>query len=118
MLPIYDLAVPHIIKVLYVMMLASSYGVFLTFSYLVKNQEVGGDQELVARFKPIEIVFHTSYMILLIIGFVPEIGAECQANRTYRNIIRNVFIMCIAYLFVVNAIFCVVQSIITIYFYN
>jgi hypothetical protein len=73
---------------------------------------------LVARFKPIEIAFHTSYMILLILGFVPEIGAECQADRTYRNIIRNVFIMCIAYLFVVNAIFCVFQSIITIYFYN
>ena len=37
MIPVYDLGVPHVIKVLYVMMLASSYGTFLMLHYLVNN---------------------------------------------------------------------------------
>lgn len=37
MIPIYDLGVPHVIKVLYIMMLASSFGTFLMLHYLVNN---------------------------------------------------------------------------------
>lgn len=94
MIPIYDLAVPHLMKVLYVMMLASSYGVFLNFIFLVRHHEIGGDPQLINKFKPAEIVFHIAYVVLFIVGFIPGIGTECRIDRTY------------PYLFVVNAVFC------------
>lgn len=85
MIPIYDLIVPHMIKVLYVMMLISSYGTFLMLHYLVNNQDVGADSHLVRKFKAIEIFFNISYAILVVTGFIPKIGAICTSEITYRK---------------------------------
>lgn len=85
MIPIYDLMVPHVIKVLYVMMLISSYGTFFMLHYLVNNQDVGADPHLVRKFKAFDIFFSISYSILLVTGFIPKIGANCTNEITYRK---------------------------------
>ncbi len=106
MIPIYDLAVPHIIKVLYLMMLFSSYGVFLALKYLLKYQDIGSDPHHLSAFKIFEICINIAYIALLIVGFLPGIGALCHSDRTY------------PYLFIANAVLCVIQSAITLIIYN
>ncbi len=85
MIPIYDLLVPHVIKVLYLMMIMSSYGTFLMLHYLVNNQDVGTDSNMVNKFKAIEIFFNIFYAIMLVTGFIPIIGANCTGEITYRK---------------------------------
>jgi hypothetical protein len=94
MIPIYDLGVPHIIKVLFVMMLASSYGTFLMLHYLVNNSDVGADPDIIKKFKPLEIFFGIVYAILLVTGFIPKIGVYCTTDITY------------PYQFMINAAMC------------
>ncbi len=118
MIPIYDLLVPHVIKVLYLMMIMSSYGTFLMLHYLVNNQDVGTDSNMVKKFKAIEIFFNISYAIMLVTGFIPKIGANCTGEITYRKDFTLFYILKIAYHFLLIAALCTFQSCNTIYFYR
>jgi hypothetical protein len=85
-IPIYDLAFPHKIIVLYVMNLASSYGVFLMFSHLFRDQDVVTTEgALLRRFRTFELAFHSIFLALFVLGFLPGVGAHCYEQKTYRK---------------------------------
>ena len=54
---IFDFIIPHQIIVLFIMVLLSNVGIFMTFCYFAENKEVRGDTGFLAKFRAYKIVF-------------------------------------------------------------
>lgn len=84
MIVVFDIFVPHLIIIIYLMMVASNYGVFFLLDFLINNEQFGG--HLSQKFKPVKTVMTTLFALFFVIGFLPVVGASCRAGFVYRNI--------------------------------
>ena len=82
---LFEVVLPDTIMVLFLMVLASNYSIFYTFKVLVYNPSVQSDSTLRSRFKPIEFAITMMYLLCLVIGFIPKLGAYCKQGFIYRK---------------------------------
>jgi 4-amino-4-deoxy-L-arabinose transferase-like glycosyltransferase len=118
MIVVYDLIIPTEILVLYVMMNFSNFGVFFLFNMLVNSRQVGADENLQNRFNPIKWIICISYLILLVIGFIPPIGAYCRNGFNYRKLYIKLKTLNIALVFLFVFLVNFFNSLVVFYFYR
>ena len=82
---IFDFIIPHQIIVLFIMVLLSNVGIFMTFCYFAENKEVRGDTGFLAKFRADKIVFTILYVACLILSVFPLTGAYCREGLAYRK---------------------------------
>ena len=117
MIPVFDFLMPHMIVILFLMILASNFVQFLCQWNLAENIDGGSPSEvMLARFKPVKIIVPILYGVLLILCFIPATGANCTLNLIYRKLLQSS--NTIAPLFMVVFVLNLLVTLITLRFYR
>jgi len=77
MILVFDLFAKYIM-ILYFMLLFSNYGVFLIFTFLIKNHRYGHGDDKQKNFSILIYIFHALYFVALVFGLLPTYGARCS----------------------------------------
>jgi hypothetical protein len=85
------------------MLLFSNYGVFLIFTFLIKNHRYGHGDDKQKTFAIIIYIFHVLYALALVGALIPGLWPKCSNEVMYRKIfIHDYFmnlILFVAYMF-------------------
>ena len=116
---VFDLFFKYIL-LLYIMVLAANWSVFVLFVHLTENEEIGHGHVVQNKYNIIFHTFHFLHLVLFGMAFHPTYGAICNDKQIYRmnKFLLLILIFNIAYLYVFVAILNFITVCLMVKFYR